>query len=301
MNSASSQSNIVAQIGDTPLVELTKVTDGLSPDVEVWAKLEFFNPGGSIKDRPARQIILDAIEDGKLGNGQTLIDSTSGNTGIAYAMVGAAMDIPVSLVMPENASSARKFLIQRYGADCIYSDPMQGSDGALEKAKEIVADDENDEYFYANQYGNPSNPKAHYLTTAPEIWSQTDGEITHFVTGMGTSGTVMGTATRLRELNENIEITGVQPSSSFHGLEGMKHIESAITPEIYDDILHDSIEKVDTESGWEMANRLATEEGIGAGYSAGANVVGALQVAEKLNEGVVVTIICDHVERYVEE
>jgi cysteine synthase B len=288
-------------VGHTPLVRLTEVTSHLPDAVEVWAKLEFQNPGGSIKDRPARQIILDAIEQGELGDGQTLIDSTSGNTGVAYAMIGAACGVDVALVMPENVSPARKHIVRTYGAEIIFSDPMEGSDGAIRKVEEIVAEDDEGKYFYADQYGNPSNPRAHELTTGPEIWEQTDGRVTHFVTATGTSGTIMGTARGLRAHNPDIQVIGLQPDDPFHGLEGLKHMPSAIQPDIYRPDELDEVRSVQTEDGWDMAEQLAIEEGIAGGYSAGANVYEALNVADQLDEGVVVTIICDHADRYFGE
>jgi cysteine synthase B len=288
-------------VGHTPLVRLDSLTDHLSDEVEVWVKLEYANPGGSIKDRPARQIVLDALEDGRLGEGQTLIDSTSGNTGIAYAMIGAAVGIDVELVMPENVSTARKHIVRTYGAEIVFSDPMEGSDGAIRKVREIVEADEDGEYFYADQYGNPSNPRAHRQTTAPEIWDQTDGRVTHFVAATGTSGTIMGTARGLRERDASIQIVGVQPDDAFHGLEGLKHMPTAIEPDIYDESSLDDVRYVSTEASWDMAERLAREEGIAGGYSAGANVLEAIRVAEELDEGVVVTIVCDHADRYFEE
>ncbi|MFB6351390.1 MAG: PLP-dependent cysteine synthase family protein [Bradymonadaceae bacterium] len=288
-------------VGGTPLVRLDAVTSHLADDVDVYAKLEFMNPGGSVKDRPARRIILDAIEAGNLGDGQTLIDSTSGNTGVAYAMLGAAVGIDVTLVMPENVSQARKHIVQTFGAEVVYSDPMEGSDGAIRKVREMVEADDGDEYFFADQYGNPSNPKAHEETTAPEISSQTDGRVTHFVTATGTSGTIMGTARGLRDENSDVEIVGIQPDDPFHGLEGLKHMPSAIEPDIYEEESLDEVRFVSTEVGWDMAQRLAVEEGIACGYSSGANVHSAIEVAEELDEGVVVTIVCDHADRYLGE
>ena len=293
--------SLLEMVGHTPIVRLSGVTSHLPDAVEIWAKLEFMNPGGSVKDRAARQIIVDAKESGELGDGQTLIDSTSGNTGVAYAMIGACCGVDVALVMPENVSPARKHIVRTYGAEIIFSDPMEGSDGAIRMVEEIVEEDDEGEYFYANQYGNPSNPRAHELTTAPEIWKQTDGRVTHFVTATGTSGTIMGTARGLRDRNPDVEIVGVQPDDPFHGLEGLKHMPSAIQPDIYRADELDDLCSVQTEDGWDMAERLAVEEGIAGGYSAGANVYGALEVAEQLDEGVVVTIICDHADRYFGE
>lgn len=285
-------------VGGTPLVRLTEVTDHLPSTVEVWAKLEFMNPGGSVKDRPARQIIQDALASGELPEGGTLIDSTSGNTGVAYSMLGAAMGVNVVLVMPENVSQARKHIVRTYGAEIVFSDPMEGSDGAIRKVEEIVENDDDGEYFYADQYNNPSNPRAHETTTAPEIWRQTGERITHFVAATGTSGTIMGTGRGLKQRNPGISVIGVQPDDAFHGLEGLKHMPTAIVPGIYDESALDDVRYVSTEASWEMAERLAAEEGIAAGYSAGANVAEAVSVAEQLDEGVVVTIICDHADRY---
>lgn len=293
--------SLLEMVGRTPLVRLDNVTSQLDPGVEVWVKLEFLNPGGSVKDRPARQIILDALEAGDLGEGQTLIDSTSGNTGIAYAMIGAAAGVDVALVMPENVSTARKHIVRRFDAEIIFSDAMEGSDGAIRKVRELVAEDDDGQYFYANQYANPSNPRAHELTTAPEIWEQTDGEVTHFVTGTGTSGTIMGVAEGLHARNPDVEVVGVQPDDGFHGLEGLKHMPTAIEPDFYDESKLDDVRFVSTEDGWDMAERLADEEGIAAGYSAGANVAEAISVAEQLDEGSVVTIACDHIDRYMDD
>lgn len=293
--------SLLEQVGNTPLVELTELTSHLPDSVEVWAKLEFMNPGGSVKDRPAREIIVDALEAGELGEGQTLIDSTSGNTGVAYAMIGAAVGVDVALVMPENVSSARKHIVRTLGAEIIFSDPMEGSDGAIELVREIVEADTDGEYFYADQYGNPSNPKAHRRTTAPEIWEQTDGRITHFVSATGTSGTVMGVSKGLRERTSGVRIVGVQPDDPFHGLEGLKHMPEAIVPDIYDPEVLDEVRLVSTEAGWAMAERMAEWEGIAGGYSSGANVHQAIEVAEELDEGVVVTVVTDHADRYFGE
>ena len=288
-------------IGSTPMVQLREVTRGLHEGVEVWVKLECMNPGGSVKDRPARQIFLDALESGAIGEGKILIDATSGNTGVAYAMIGAALGVEVELVMPSNVSQQRKQIINAYGARIIYSDPMEGSDGAIRLVREIVEDDEEGRYFYADQYQNPSNPRAHQVTTAPEIWQQTNGGVTHFVACTGTSGTIMGTGRGLRELSDEVVIVGGQPSDSFHGLEGLKHMPSSIKPGIYDESELDRVVWVDTDEAWDMAETLAESEGIAGGYSSGANVVAALEVARDLEEGVVVTIICDHSDRYFGE
>ena len=288
-------------IGNTPLVRLRKVTHDLAVGVEVWVKLENLNPGGSVKDRPARQIFRDALERGELGQGQTLIDATSGNTGVAYAMIGASLGIDVALVMPENVSPQRKSIVSAYGAEIIFSDPMEGSDGAIRLVRELVDGDEEGKYFYADQYQNDSNWQAHKATTAPEIWTQTKGRITHFVASTGTSGTVMGTGRGLKERNPDIQIIGGQPADSFHGLEGLKHMPTSIQPGIYEESELDDILWIDTDEAWDMAEELARSEGIACGYSSGANVVGALNVARELDQGVVVTIICDHADRYIGE
>lgn len=288
-------------IGNTPLVRLRKVVDGLSEGVEVWVKLESMNPGGSVKDRPARQIFEDALSSGELSEDKVLLDATSGNTGIAYAMIGSALGIDVTLVMPSNVSPQRKEIVTAYGAEIVYSDPMEGSDGAIRLAREMVAADDEGRYFYADQYQNDSNWRAHERTTAVEIWQQTGGEITHFVASTGTSGTVMGTGRGLRARNRDIQIIGGQPSEGFHGLEGLKHMPSSIKPGIYVEEELDEICWIDTDTAWDMAEQLAQREGIAAGYSSGANVVAALEVASQLDEGLVVTIICDHADRYFGE
>ncbi len=294
-------SGLLEMIGNTPMVRLKRVTEDIGDAVEVWAKLELMNPGGSVKDRPARQIFMDAIDNGDLGDGQTLIDATSGNTGIAYSMIGASLGIDVELVMPENVSPQRKHIVTTYGADIIYSDAMDGSDGAIRLARQQVENDDNGEYFYADQYRNPSNPRAHQRTTAPEIWEQTAGRVTHFVAATGTSGTVMGTGRGLKERNQDIQVIGGQPSDSFHGLEGLKHMPTSIKPDIYREDELDDLVWIDTDEAWDMADELAQLEGIAGGYSAGANVVAALDVARDLDRGVVVTVICDHADRYFGE
>jgi S-sulfo-L-cysteine synthase (O-acetyl-L-serine-dependent) len=288
-------------VGRTPLVRLRRVVAGLPDAVEVWVKLESLNPGGSVKDRPARQILRDAIARGDLGNGQILIDATSGNTGIAYAMLGAALGVEVHLVMPANVSQQRKHIVETFGAKVIFSDPMDGSDGAIRLVRQIVADDTQGRYFYANQYGNPSNPRAHELTTAPEIWEQTQGRVTHFLASTGTSGTIMGTGRGLKGFNPGVRVIGCQPSDAFHGLEGLKYMPTSIVPAIYNESELDDVMYIETEDGWDMAERLAKEEGIAAGNSAGANVWAALKVARELDQGVVVTVICDHADRYFGE
>ena len=287
-------------IGDTPLLRLRHIERGC-PGVELWAKCEFTNPAGSVKDRAALRIIRQALASGALRPGMRLIDSTSGNTGIAYAMVGAALGVPVTLVMPENVSAPRKQVSTAYGVEIVYSSPMEGSDGAIVLAKQLVREHP-DRYFYADQYSNPNNPLAHYHTTAPEIWAQTGGKITHFVTGIGTSGTVVGTSRRLRELSPDVTCVAIQPDDAMHGLEGMKHLPSSIVPAIYDaSVLHDTI-WMPTDEGWDMAERLGHEEGLFVGHSSGGNVAGALRIGKQLaargERGLVVTVLCDRGDRY---
>lgn len=288
--------SIVEAVGETPLVRLRNVTRD-TPGVKLYLKLEFRNPGGSVKDRAALQMIRDAEADGRLTPDRILIDSTSGNTGVAYALLGAALGYRVELVMPENVSLARKNITRVYGAELIYSSPMEGSDGAIRVCKERVAKDPS-RYFYPDQYSNPSNPRAHYLGTGREILEQLGDEITHFVAGVGTSGTLMGTTRRLHEHPRKIHCVGVQPADALHGLEGMKHMASSLVPPIYDPGVPDEMLYVTTEDGWDMADRVASEEGIHVGHSTGANIFAALQVAKRVKEGSIVTIACDRGDRY---
>lgn len=288
--------SIVEAVGNTPLVRLRSI-EKEAPGVKIYLKLEYANPGGSVKDRPARQMMLDAIEDGRLSRDKILIDATSGNTGVAYSLFGAAMGYRVQLVMPSNVSQARKDITQAFGTEIIYSDPMEGSDGAIRKVREIVAEDP-DRYFYPDQYSNPSNPRAHYLGTGREILEQLGDEITHFVAGLGTSGTCMGTTRRLREHPRKIECIAVEPAEALHGLEGLKNMASSLVPAIYDPSVLDEILPVSTEAGWDMSDRLAAQEGLHVGHSTGANVAGALQVANRIEEGCVVAIACDRGDRY---
>jgi cysteine synthase B len=291
---------VADQVGQTPLLRLERIGKS-APSVEIYAKLEFANPGGSVKDRPALRMMLDAVQDGRLASGKTLIDSTSGNTGVAYSLFGAALGYPVELVMPANVTKARKDIVQAFGAKIVYSDPMEGSDGAIRLVHKIV-EENGDKYFYPNQYANPSNPKAHYLGTGREILDALGDRITHFVTGLGTTGTMMGTSRRLKEHHRPIRCVAVQPSDALHGLEGLKHLPSSIVPAIYDDAVPDETMWIGTEDGWNMADRLASEEGLHVGHSSGANVFAALTIAEKLHReqggGCVVTIICDRGDRY---
>jgi cysteine synthase B len=294
---------ITELIGNTPLVRLHRIEQDC-PGVELWAKCEFANPGGSVKDRPALRMIQDALARGEL-QGKRLIDSTSGNTGIAYSMVGAALGIPVTLVMPENVSAPRKQVTSAYGTELIYSDPMEGSDGAIVLARELVARDP-DRWFYPNQYANLGNPSAHYHGTAVEIWQQTQGRITHFVTGIGTSGTIVGTSRRLHELGRDagrhVHCVAMQPDDALHGLEGLKHLPSSLVPAIYDESVIDETLWMPTDEGWDMSDRLAEVEGLFVGHSSGGNVAAAVRIGKHLVErgesGVIVTVLCDRGDRY---
>jgi cysteine synthase B len=292
--------SVLDLVGNTPLLRLGRI-DAECPGVEIWAKAEFANPGGSVKDRAATRIIKDALQRGDLGNGRRLLDSTSGNTGIAYSLVGAALGIPITLVMPENVSLPRKQITAGFGTELIFSDPMEGSDGAIVKARALAAEHP-DRYYYPNQYANPSNWLAHYDGTALEIWEQTRGRVTHFVTGIGTSGTIIGTSRRLHELNADIRCIGMQPDDAWHGLEGLKHIPSSLVPEIYDESVLDDTMWMPTDEGWDMSERLADQEALFVGHSAGANVAAALRVGKELaargEEGVIVTVLCDRGDRY---
>jgi len=289
-----------ALVGNTPLLPLRKLGQGLSPRVSLFAKAEWFNPGGSIKDRPALYIIRSALASGELSPGQRLLDSTSGNTGIAYATFGAAMGIPITLTLPANASSERIAILKALGVELILTDPLEGSDGALLVARELAAR-EPERYFYANQYNNPANWQAHYLSTGPEIIAQTSGLVTHFVAGLGTSGTLTGAGRALREFNPTIRLVAVQPDAPFHGLEGLKHMPSAIRPQIYDPAFPDSIVEIKTEAAHAMTRQLAREEGLFVGISSGAAALAARQLAETLDEGLVVTVFPDSGYKYLSD
>ena len=291
---------LLEAVGNTPMLPLRRVTRDISPDVKVYAKAEWFNPGGSVKDRPAFNIIRSAVFEGKLLPGMRLLDSTSGNMGIAYATFGAALDIPVTLALPSNASSERMAILRALGAELVRTDAMEGSDGAIRVAREMAAE-RPDLYYYANQYDNPSNWQAHYQTTAPEILEQTGGGVTHFVAGLGTSGTITGVSKYLREYNSEIEIIAVQPDSPFHGLEGLKHMPTAIQPAIFDPTTLDRTLEIPTELAYEMVACLAREEGYFVGISSGAAAVAALEVASKLESGVVVTIFPDAGYKYLSD
>ena len=296
-----SRNYLEAAIGNTPLIRLRTVTKDLPESVEIYAKAEFMNPGGSVKDRAALAMILAGEKAGELIKEKTILDATSGNTGIAYAMIGAARGYKVALTLPKNASAARKKILKLYGAEIIETDQMQGTDGAQLKAKELVREFP-DKYFYPDQYNNEANWKAHFATTAPEIWWQTHGQITHFVAGLGTTGTFIGTTRRLKEFNPFLQAISVQPVSPMHGLEGMKHLETAIVPGIYDALLADENRTVETEDAQAMTRRLAREEGLFVGVSSGANVFAALRIARELKEdAVIVTILCDGGGKYLNE
>lgn len=296
-------SSLLERIGHTPLVRLERLTEAL-PGIQILGKAEWMNPGGSVKDRPASAIVRAAIEQGLLTPGKHLLDATSGNTGIAYAMLGAAMGFPVTLCMPTNVSPERKRILSAYGAEIVWTDPNDGSDGAVLQARELAVN-EPDKYYYADQYSNENNWRAHYRTTANEIWEQTAGRITHFIAGMGTSGTFMGTSRRLRELKPEIECISMQPDSPFHGLEGMKHMPTSLVPGIYDPEHADRNVEMETETAYAMAKRLARTEGLLVGVSAAGNVAAALRVGEELavrGEGaVIVTILCDSADKYLSE
>ena len=291
---------IEALVGNTPLLQLGRVGETLTTGVRVYAKAEWCNPGGSVKDRPALNMIREGIRAGKLTPEHILIDATSGNTGIAYAMLGAAMGYRVKLCVPRNASPERLRILHAYRAEVVLTDPGQGTDGAIREARRIVADDP-DAYFYPDQYGNDANWRAHYETTAEEIWEQTAGAVTHFVATLGTSGTMMGTGRRLRELNSEIELVSVQPDSPFHGLEGMKHMPTALVPGIYDESLCDRNVEIGTEAAQDMVMQLSAKEGILVGPSGGAACVVALQTAAQLETGCVVTVFPDNATKYLSE
>jgi cysteine synthase B len=292
--------SIEMHVGNTPLLSLRRVTSHLPDSVQVLAKAEWFNPGGSIKDRPALNILRTALAQGELTPGKRLLDSTSGNMGIAYATFGAAMGIPVTLALPANASPERIAILRALGAELILTDPLEGTDGAILVARKMAAESPKT-YFYADQYNNPANWQAHYLTTGPEIVQQTCGEVTHFVAGLGTSGTLTGAGRYLREYNASIQLVAGQPDSPFHGLEGLKHMPTAIRPGIYDPNFADQTVDVNSEAAYEMVRRLAREEGLFVGISSGAALVAALKTAEQLEQGVVVTVFPDAGYKYLSD
>lgn len=292
--------SVLEAVGNTPMVRLRKVSREF-PDIEVWVKLEFANPGGSVKDRPALRMMQDALDDGRLTKDKILIDSTSGNTGVAYSLFGAALGVRVRLVMPSNVSKARKDIALSFGTEIVYSDPMEGSDGAIRLVRDLVAS-EPDQYFYPDQYSNPSNWRAHYDGTGEEILQAVGDRITHFVAGLGTTGTMMGCARRLKQHTHPVECVAVEPAEALHGLEGLKHLATSLVPPIYDPRVPDRHLPIQTEDGWEMADRLAREEGLHVGHSSGANVFAALQIARELKSegrsGCIVAILCDRGDRY---
>src|SRR5271166_2525104 len=295
--------DLLQLIGNTPLIRLERIARDF-PGVEIFGKAEFCNPGGSVKDRAGLNMILDGERTGKLTRDKVVLDATSGNTGIAYAMIGAYKGYQVRLCLPKNASMERKHILKAYGAEMVFTDPAEGSDGAIRKCREIFAENP-DLYFYPDQYSNPANWKAHYDGTALEILSQTEGRITHFVACMGTSGTFMGNTRRFRREKPSVKCISAQPSSGFHGLEGLKHMPTAIVPAIYDSELADENVWIETEDAYEMCRRLAKEEAILAGISSGANLVAAMNVARELAEagqpGVIVTVLCDSAYKYLSE
>jgi cysteine synthase B len=292
--------SIESNIGNTPLIRLRRIASDLPTGVEVFDKAEHLNPGGSVKDRPALWMILEGEESGRLRPGMTILDATSGNTGIAYGMIGATRGYPVTICLPKNASSQRKRILRSFGVELIETDPLLSTDGAQLAAREMSTR-EREKYFYPDQYNNQANWLAHYETTGPEIWEQTEGRITHFITGLGTSGTLVGTTLKLKEFNRSVRAISVQPDSPIHGIEGLKHMATAMVPGIYDPALSDQNVEVATKDAQEMAGRLAREEGLLVGTSSGANVFAALRLARSLPDGsVVVTILCDGGERYIE-
>lgn len=298
-----SPTDLLSLIGNTPLIRLERMAADL-PGVEIYAKAEFYNPGGSVKDRAALNMIQEGERSGKLTPGKILLDSTSGNTGIAYAMIGAYKGYKIKLCLPKNASHERKLMLKAYGAEMVLTDAGEGSDGAIRECRKIFASDP-DRYFYPDQYSNPANWQAHFHGTAPEILAQTGGRVTHFVAALGTSGTFMGCARRFRQDAPHVKCISAQPDSGFHGLEGLKHMPTAIVPAIYDPALADENLWIDTDTAYDMTRRMAREEALLVGISAGANVVAARTVGKKLVEagqsGVIVTILCDGAEKYLSE
>jgi cysteine synthase B len=294
---------LLARIGNTPLIRLVRIAAHL-PGIQILGKAEWVNPGGSVKDRAASHIVADAQQRGLLKPGKHLLDATSGNTGIAYAMLGSAMGFPVTLCMPSNVSQERKRILQAYGAEVVWTDPADGSDGAIRKARALAAE-QPEKFFYADQYGNNANWRAHYQTTANEIWQQTEGQITHFVAGLGTSGTFVGTTRRLKELNPAIQCISMQPDSPFNGLEGLKHMATAIVPPIYDPSLADRNVEMETETAYATAKKLGRTEGLLVGVSSAAAVATCLRIAEEEaaqgKEAVIVTILCDSADKYLSE
>ena len=295
---SSPKQSIVDMVGNTPLIKIKRITKQLPESVEVYAKLESYNPGGSVKDRAAKRMIEDAEKSGRLTKDKIILDSTSGNTGIAYAWIGAVKGYGVELVVPQNVSEERKKILKAFGAKVVFSNPLEGSDGAIRLAWKLYVDNP-DKYCKLDQYNNPSNPQAHYDTTGPEIIEQTGGKITHFVASIGTSGTIMGTGRRLKEFNPDIQVIQIEPATPLHGLEGLKHMATSIVPGIYHPEKLDNKVSAPTEESYDMAKRLAREEGLFVGQSSGAAMWGALEVAKTLKDGVVVVLFPDGGDRYL--
>ena len=294
------EGTLESRVGNTPLIRIRHLAAGLSPEVKLFGKAEWFNPGGSIKDRSALNIIRTALAQGHLGGGRRLLDSTSGNMGISYATFGASIGLPVTFCLPANASPERIMILKALGAELVLTDPSAGSDGAILEARRLAAE-QPERYWYANQYDNPANWQAHYLTTGPEILAQTNGEVTHLVVGLGTSGTMMGTGRYLRERLPHVKIVAVQPDAAFHGLEGLKHMQTAIQPKIYQKAFAARIVEIRTEAAHEMTRALARNEGLFVGISAGAALVAALQVAAQETRGTIVAIFPDAGYKYLSD
>lgn len=292
--------SLLELIGNTPLISFSDIYDDISPGVEMYAKAEWFNPGGSVKDRAAYRMIMDGIDSGELTRDKIIMDSSSGNTAIAYAMIGMTLGYKVELVTPQNINFERKKVLEAYGAKVINSDPLEGSDGAILLARKLKEENPK-KYFMPDQYNNPSNPLAHYHTTAPEIWEQTDKKITHFIAGMGTSGTVMGTGARLKEYNKKIKVIAMQPAESLHGLEGLKHMPSSIQPGIFKESFPDEIMGMGTEESYDMMKYVMDKKGLFVGHSGGAAIQAVYEVAKTLDSGVIVTVLPDSGFRYLSE
>lgn len=290
--------NVIELIGNTPIISLSNISEDINPNVHILVKAEWYNPGGSVKDRPALKMIMDGIRDGKLNKDKIIMDSSSGNTAIAYAMIGAALGYKVELVIPENVNIERKKTLLAFGAKIIYSDPLESSDGAIRLARKLYESNP-DRYFMPDQYNNPSNPMAHYETTAPEIWKQTEGSVTHFFAGIGTSGTVMGTGRGLKKYNKDIEVIAVEPAESLHGLEGMKHMATSIVPGIYNESFPDDIFKVQTEDAYNTMKYILEKEALFVGHSGGAVMHATIEYAKKLNNGTLVALMPDSGHRYL--
>ncbi|MBF0473259.1 MAG: pyridoxal-phosphate dependent enzyme [Nitrospirae bacterium] len=290
--------SILDKIGGTPLLRLNRITSNIKKGIIIYAKLERFNPGGSVKDRAAFQMIKDAVDSGRLTHDKIILDATSGNTGIAYAMISAVLGYKAEIVLPANASAERKKIIAGFGAKITYSSELEGSDGAIRLVKKIYSENP-DKYYLPNQYGNPSNWKAHYLTTGPEILTQTKNCITHFVATVGTGGTITGTGKYLKEFDSSIKVIAVEPDNAMHGIEGVKHMDSSIVPEIYDRGFADETIYVNTDAAYDMASSIAQVEGLAVGYSSGAALVGAFKIAQTIDNGVIVVIFPDGGDRYL--